>query len=111
MMGADSTGEMDERTTTKEPVDESSAAHPPQMLRIDIQIRHEAHGYRHIGNYSPVALSDRAKVRTHIFPLDRVQRCQCWIKAVLKEVEPCQRRPSTTRFSIRRRICRYLGSE
>ena len=66
---------MGERTAAKESVYEPRVTHPPQMLRIDVQISHETHGYRHVRDSSSIVLSNRTKVCTHVFPFNRVQRC------------------------------------
>ena len=44
MTGAGGIDKTDERTTTKNSIDELSITYPPQMFCFDVQIRHETNG-------------------------------------------------------------------
>ena len=44
MTGAGGIDKTDERTTTKNSIDELSITYPPQMFCFDVQIRHETDG-------------------------------------------------------------------
>lgn len=77
--------ETDRRTAAKESVDKPCVAHPPQMLSVDVQFCHETHGHGHVRDCPPTILSHRTEVHAHVSSLDRVQRRQSWVKAILQK--------------------------
>ena len=48
MRGTRSIDKTDKRTAAKKSIDEPGVAHPPQMFRFDVQIRHETNEDRHV---------------------------------------------------------------